>query len=369
MTDWYWNKSIMKKLLSFLSAMTLCLSLSAQETRYVDASTLNIIGKAIPTSKPYTRVDTDVYKFENETINDFANYSTGLAVLFKTNSTQLSARWETTGVNAIENMSALSCKGLDLYIKKDGKWISAGVGRPDMKEAPYNNHDAVILKNMDSNMKECMLYLPLYDRVEKLEIGIDENAVIEYLENPFKHRIMFKGSSVAHGLTASRPGMNYISKFGRDNGLYCFNMGYSGQSKLQVEYARYLADAQVDAFVFDTFSNPSAEIIRERFDTFVDIIRRSHPETPMIFMQTERRESRNFDLKREAFEAKKQAAAEEVVRERMKTDKHIYFITSEDFLGHDHEATSDGSHPTDLGFQRMLDVITPQILDILSRYL
>jgi hypothetical protein len=52
----------------------------------------------------------------------------------------------------------------------------------------------------------------------------------------------------------------------------------------------------------------------------------------------------------------------------MKTDKHIYFIPSDDFLGHDHIATSDGSHPTDLGFTRMLDSISPKILKILRKY-
>ena len=85
-------------------------------------------------------------------------------------------------------------------------------------------------------------------------------------------------------------------------------------------------------------------------------------------MQTERRESRNFDTWREDFEARKQAAAEEEILERMKTDKHIYFIPSDDFLGDDHIATSDGSHPTDLGFTRMLDSISPKILKILRKY-
>ena len=56
-----------------------------------------------------------------------------------------------------------------------------------------------------------------------------------------------KGSSVTHGLAASRPGMTYGARFGRDNGFYCFNLGFSGKSKLQPEYARYLADVEADA--------------------------------------------------------------------------------------------------------------------------
>jgi hypothetical protein len=67
-------------------------------------------------------------------------------------------------------------------------------------------------------------------------------------------------------------------------------------------------------------------------------------------------------------EAAKQKAAEEQIRARMKTDRHIYFLTSEDFLGDEHIATVDGSHPTDLGFTYMLDSISPKILKILKKY-
>ena len=60
--------------------------------------------------------------------------------------------------------------------------------------------------------------------------------------------------------------------------------------------------------------------------------------------------------------------AEEEIRERMKTDKHLYFLPSDDFLGQEHIATSDGSHPTDLGFTYMLESISPKILKILRKY-
>jgi hypothetical protein len=162
--------------------------------------------------------------------------------------------------------------------------------------------------------------------------------------------------------------MTYAARFGRDNGFYCINLGFSGKSKLQKEYALLLADIEdVDAFIFDTFSNPSAEDIYGRFDEFVDIVRAAHPDVPMIFLQTERRETRNFNTDREAFEAAKQKAAAEKVCQRMKTDRHIYFITSEDFLGDEHTATADGTHPTDLGFTYMLEGISPKIKRILKK--
>ena len=359
----------MRRIILSLAALLIAGHAIAQKTVYHDAAGLTVIGKAIPTTKAFTRIDTSAYHFNDKVIDEYACHSTGLAVLFATDSPFIKAKWQTSPANASENMTAIAQKGLDLYIRQDGEWVFAGVGRPNMAEGPeYAAHSGTIVKDMAPGRKECLLYLPLYDRLDSLFIGVEEGSYVEPVENPFRYRIVVKGSSVTHGLAASRPGMSYAARFGRNNGLYCFNLGFSGKSKLQKEYAEYLADVEADAFIFDAFSNPSAELIHENFDQFVDIIRAAHPDKPLIFMQTERRESRNFDTWREDFEAKKQAAAEEEIRERMKTDKHIYFLTSEDFLGHDHIATSDGSHPTDLGFTRMLDSIEPKILKILRKY-
>lgn len=356
----------------FISITTLlfCLNMAGQKVdfKYVDAQQLNIIGKVLPTTEPYTRIDTSKYKFNDRGIDRYACYSTGVAVLFKTDSRHIRAKWQTSPANAGDNMTAILQKGLDLYIKKDGKWVFAGVGRPSMRKAPYSEHESLIVGYMEEGIKECLLYLPTFDRVNVLEIGVEESAMIETLDNPFAHKIIIKGSSVTHGASASRPGMTYPARFGRENGFYVCNLGFSGRSKLQKEYAYLLADAETDAFIFDAFSNPSGEVIRKNFNEFVDIIRAKHPDTPMIFMQTERRESRNFNMRSEEFESVKQTAAEEVVRERMKTDKHMYFIDSDGFLGDDHDGTVDGSHPTDKGFTHMLDCITPKILKILKKY-
>ena len=356
----------------FLLAVSRLLAVTAfsqnKPCKYVDASGLNIIGKVFPTSKPFTRIDTSRYKIDDKVIMRYAEHSTGLAVMFRTDSRNISARWVTSASGLRANMTTVSQKGLDLYIRQDGEWVFAGVGTPSVKEGHVDVHEGQIVADMAEGMKECLLYLPMFDRVDSLEIGIDQDACIESMENPFKFKIIFKGSSITHGISASRSGMTYPARFGRDNGYYVCNLGFSGKSKLQKEFAMILADAQADAFVFDAFSNPSAAEIRERFDAFVDVIRAAHPQTPLIFLQTERRETRNFNQKNEEREAGKQTAAEEVVRRRMQTDKNMYFIDSEGCLGYDHVGTVDGAHPNDIGFSRMLDCIGPAIIEILEGY-
>ena len=358
----------MKKILLTLLAIACAVATYAAEPlRYVDATTLTVLGKALPTDKDYNRIDTNKYTVPSDCVV-YSGYSTGLHIVFKTNSKTIAARWTTSDRIPGTNMTPNTQKGLDLYIMRDGEWVFAGVGSPKIS-GNRDTHEGTIVTNMAEGEKLCLLYLPIFDSVGKLEIGIEEGSNIAAAENPFRHKIVVHGSSITHGASANRAGMTYPAIFSRRTGLYTCNLGYSGRSKLQPEFATYLAEvADANAFVFDTFSNPSAEIIAENFDRFVDIIRAKHPTTPLIFTQTIRRDTRNFNLKTEDFEARKQAAAEKAVRERMKRDKHIYFLDSEGWLDDDHLATADGTHPTDLGFMRMLEHMEPAIKKILKKY-
>ena len=360
----------MKKSLLTLLACIVALGAMAQTPalKFVDAATLNIIGQAEPTGKPYDRINTEVHKVPENCVT-YCGFSTGLAVLFTTDSPTITARWTTSQYMPGVNMSAITQKGLDLYIRDGEEWVFAGVGRPTITPEARDKHEYNIIANAPTEVKECLLYLPIWDRVESLEIGITEGSTIAPLENPFRHKIIVHGSSITHGASSSRSGMTYPALMERRTGLYMINLGYSGMSTLQEEFAHYLAQVEdADAFLFDTFSNPSAEVIEERFDKFVDIIRAKHPTTPLIFTQTIRRDTRNYNSKTEDFESRKQAMAEKKVRERMQRDENIYFLDSEGWIGYDHLGTADGTHPTDLGFMRMVEHMEPQIVNILKKY-
>lgn len=58
--------------------------------------------------------------------------------------------------------------------------------------------------------------------------------------------------------------MTYPAQLSRMTGLQFLSLGCSGHSKLQVYFADVLAASDVDAFVFDAFSNPSPKEMRKR---------------------------------------------------------------------------------------------------------
>lgn len=359
----------MKRYRIFLTvaAMLFCVTAFAQRTslKYVDATTLTIINKAEQTPVVWHRVDTALYKF-NPTVYRYYRYSTGMAVVFRSDSRRIAARWTTTDRNYGANMTAISQKGMDLYVREPDGWLYAGFARPSMSNLA--SHSAVIVDNMEQATREYLLYLPLFDEVLSLEIGVDEGAFVEPADNPFRHRVVVMGSSITHGTGSSRPGIAYPAQMERHTGVQFINLGTSGQSKMQPEMGEVIADTHADAFVFDVFSNPSAREIHERFVPFVQTIRKAHPTTPLIFLQTLVRETGNYDTVLCKVEADKRQAAVEELKVAMKSDRNIYFIDPGLTLGTSHDASGDGVHPSDLGYSLTVDNIQPKIMKILSKY-
>ena len=360
----------MKKFSPFLCTLTLLFAsafgnVSAEELRYVDASTLTVIGKPFPTREyPFRRIED--FDFQDKGLNGKATHSTGLAVVFKTDSRTLEAKW-LTNASVLNNMNPIGSKGLDLYIKTpEGRWLYAGSGRPNLK-GDCRHHRFTLVTNMAEGEKECLLYLPLYNRCDSLSLGIDSAASIAPLPNPFRYKVLFGGSSITHGASANRAGQCYTGLLGLKYGVYAINYGFSGQFKLEKPLAEYASRVDADVFIFDAFSNPSAEEIHERFDAFMDILRAEHPSIPVILLQTERREACNFDMKIRSLEVAKQQAAREVVFRRQQKDVNLYFIDSKDFLTPDGMSTVDGTHPTDVAFERTVDIIWPLLRELLER--
>lgn len=357
----------MKKLMICGIAVLLALGAMAQQeanVRFVDATTLNLIGKCLPTEQPYHRIDTVQYKGFTSGENQQVRCSAGLALAFKTNSTSIDL-WPTYRYeNRSDNCPGIAAAGFDLYIRRDNQWLYANSLAPRKRGEPYT-----LINNMDTTTKECLLYLPNYSELASLQVGVDNEATLTPMENPFRHKIVIFGSSFTHGISTSRAGMSYPMQIERNTGLYFCSIACSGNCKLQPYFANYLADVKdADAFVFDAFSNPDAKMIEERLIPFVARLRAAHPKKPLIFVQTIYRERRNFDQKVEATEAAKMEAARTMMAQAVKQFPDVYFIDIPNMTGNDHYTSADGTHPSDLGYWRWAQNLQPELLKILRKY-
>lgn len=356
---------MIRKTLTVLLLAFLSWTAAAQDWQYVDAATLTFVGKLfLDTPNPYHRINTDVYGGFTESELRQVHQGSGVAVAFRTDSESIAVKPEYGLVQGGGNTAVNAKAGMDLYIKKSGKWIWAGA-----YGGSNNGKEKAIVSNMESNgMNECLLYLPLFAELTSLQIGVLEGSRIEALDKPFRHRIGVFGSSFTQGYGVSRPGMGWTSQLSRMTGMDFLCLGCSGNSKLQDYFARALADAQVDAFVFDGFSNPTADIIEERLFSFISIIQAKHPGKPLIFLRTIRRGWRNFNVETDRREMEKIAMADRMMRKASKVFKDVYYVTTTNADDPRLETTVDGTHPGDYGYYLWAESVKEPILEILARY-
>ena len=355
-----------KSFLLFALLCSLSLSAMAQKLRYVDAIELGIHGHTKQTDKsPYYRYDHTPYAGFNKTIISHSKKSTGLYITFKTNSSQIWATWENTPRRVGDNMTGIVQLGLDLYIKQDGEWKFAAVGR--VSTLPEKNKRTKhIIKNLPEGEKECLLYLPIWCELRELHIGIDEGATIEGLPKPFRHKVIVHGSSITHGASASRSGLTYPALLSRNLGIDFVNFGFSGECKMQPQFLEFLKSCECDAFLFDAFSNPNEQQIKERLDNFVAELVKAHPGKPLIFLQSPVDLESPFDTNKYARRVSLINTAARMMKALEKKYKDVYFLDIPNVVGKN--GTIDNSHPTDLGFDRFVKGYQPKIAKILKKY-
>ena len=357
----------MKKF-KFIAATLLGLwALSAHAQKdYTDARSLTVVGKYTETAHPWDRLDERDGMTAGE--KGQAKNSAGLAVAFSTNSKSIGVRvvWREKAANG-GNMGPISARGFDLYMLKDGKWLWAGNGYPN-KNTPDEPHEVELIQDSGSGEKHCLVYLPLFSQIESLDIVTKEGSWIEADAQPFKGRIAVWGSSYTHGSGAGRCAMTWEAQLSRATGYNFINLGFSGNCKLQPYFAdALLAGEPVDAFIFDAFSNPTPAEVKERLEPFIKRFVKERPGIPLIFLQTIRREKRNFSDSYDAREKAKRENAEKMMQEMVAKYPDIYWINTTNATSPTHEATSDGSHPDSYGYTLWMESVKEPLMKILTK--
>ena len=302
---------------------------------------------------PYDRLPLRAESAVRKAVWDLSRDSSGVVVRFIANTKAIHARWTITGKNlASANITAVASSGLDLYAKTDvGKWHWLGIGRP----TKFPENTDTLANGLPAGNREYMIYLPLRNGVTSLEIGVTQGSSI--LPGPARAAgskpILFYGTSITHGISASRAGMTHVAILGRMFNREVINLGFSGNGKMEPEVTRFIAELDPAVFVLDCLPNMNAQDIRANAEPCVKILRSARPKTPILLV-----EDRNYGdsfliaSRRERNETNHAAMRE--VYAKLQRDKvpHLYYLKADLLVGNDGDGMIDGSHPTDLGFLR-----------------
>lgn len=335
-----------------------------QKAVWHDLAQLPLEGKAwadTETKQRYDRLPAKAEGVVRAPVWSLSHDSAGMRYRFVTDATFVRARWKVRKGDrlALSHMAATGVSGVDLYVRDAGEWRFLAVGRP---EAAVN--EKTLVRGLEKETREYVLNLPLYNGVESVEIGVPEGATFAAAPARYAGRkpVVFYGTSILQGGCASRPGMTYPSLVGRALDWPTINLGFSGNGKTEPEMAQLLAELEPAAYVMDSLPNLDVAQVKERVEPFVATLRARHPTAPIVFVENVNYTDTGFIASRR----EKVVEANSFLRglhDRLKKagDKHVYYVHASHLLGGDGEDTVDGTHPTDLGFERMAQGITPVV--------
>lgn len=332
---------------------------------WYDARNIGVEGKGYSdTEGYYDRLPGRAHGLVRQVVWDLSRQSAGMCVHFATDSASIHVRWTLRLSRlAMPHMAATGISGVDLYALDDaGRWRWLAVGQPD----GYPVLEQKLVDGLAPGLRQYRLYLPLYNGVESVEIGVDKAAVFQPIPPRTTKPIVFYGSSIVQGACASRPGMHHVAILGRRLNQPVVNLGFSGNALMEPELAQLVAELDPSIFVLDALPNMNAALIAERFAPFVRTLRSAHTETPIVLVEDRAFTNTLFLPAKQAHHAATRQAWNTACAELLRSGvKGLHLVERDNLYGRDGEASVDGSHPTDLGFVRMADALEPVLSALL----
>ncbi len=283
---------------------------------------------------------------KNDGVIALHSNTAGGRVRFRTNSPYVAISVKLCdALRDMGNFSVTGALGLDMYVNYgEGEiYQHTFVAPPDLE----NGYESLKGEFNIDGMRDITINFPLYSGVEKLYIGVDENAELEKA-SPYidKKPIVYYGSSITQGGCASRAGNSYQGFISRRFNCDYINLGFSGSARAEDEMAEYIANLDMSIFVFDYEHNaPTLDYLKETHEKMFKTIREKNPELPIIIMTSPRyiqpngREEWGSVIKETYEKAKAQG------------DNNVYFLDGKALMALcKNEGTIDKTHPNDLGF-------------------
>ena len=189
-------------LLLFLSFPILAISQELTNPIYYGEDFFLLEGTLIPDSlkeNRYDRLPISYKEVVREPVWELSKASAGMSIRFLSNSTSISVKWTVLNNFTMNHMAETGIKGVDLYFNNKGTWQYLNTAR-----ATGIENESKLIVNMSNEMREFKMFLPLYDGIENIKVGIDSNSLIK---KPLKRNpksIIFYGTSITQGGCASR---------------------------------------------------------------------------------------------------------------------------------------------------------------------
>ena len=317
----------------------------------------------------YCRLPLEMLDQVSGGVRSLAWHTSGGAVRFISDTPVLTVKHTPEHTLMTDNVTFTTRAGLDVYRRIPGEKTFIHCGTPRFNNSdPNDMRNPLVCRNDSGKEYEYQINFPLYGGIQKFAVGVVSGS--SFRPAPARRvakPVVFYGSSITQGSAASRPGMHYCARLCRAVDAQEINFGFAGNAKGEDNMAEMIAGIDASVFIYDYDHNaPTVEHLEATHSRFFKIIRKKHPDLPVIMMNRpanwEFGDRSGIDARKAIVKATWQAA-------RDAGDENVWFIDGETFFdGPDRfECTSDLTHPNDIGFERMYLKVLPVLQEALRR--
>lgn len=314
----------------------------------------------------YARLPESAQPVVREAVWSLAQNSAGLYLRFTTDSPDITVQYTVAGGHAMPHMPATGVSGVDLYNGRGERcWGSYSFGEPVV----YTYRD---LPDTATGT-EYTLYLPLYNTVRRLKIGVRTGSEFEFLpvaDTTVVEQlpIVVYGTSIAQGACASRPGMAWTNLLQRRSGREVVNLGFSGNGKLEPEVIDLVAAIPAALYVVDCM--PNMYVPEDSTYTLVANavrqFRRLRPETPILLVEHPGYANRLTNAAKRGEDLRADAGLRRAYTDLQREGiKGLYYLSRRK-IDLPTEGMVDYIHPSDFGMAAYADAYLKSIRKILK---
>lgn len=296
--------------------------------------------------------------------------SAGLSVCFHTNSPSVKVRYTVSGGRSMFHMPSTGVSGVDLYATDAEGRLRWCASRFNLSWGDTINYEFKDLTYFTGETRgyDFELFLPLYNEVTWMEIGVPEDRELNLIPMTDEKPIVVYGTSIGQGACASRTGMAWTNIVHRELRQPFINLAFSGNGQLEEEMFRFLAEIDAKVFIIDCLPNMSTErteLIYDRLLRGVDILREKS-QAPILLVEHNYANgvssqqcvdwySRSNEEQQRAYKAMKARGV-----------KGLYYLSRKE-LAFTQDTMVEGLHPNDLGMRQYADAYIKKLRKLLRR--
>ncbi len=296
----------------------------------------------------------------------------GEFIHFKTSASEIIVRYVLTSNDfSMPHFPSTGVSGLDLFaIDINGSWNWAP-GRYHFGDTCTYVFNHLMLAKNGTTISDFYLYLPLYNSVKWLAIGLDESSNFSFAEKRKEKPIVAYGTSILQGGVTSRPGLAWTNILERNLDRTIVNLGFSGEGKFEAPLFDLMAKVDAKMYILDCMPNLTRGItpekVKERVVYGVNKLHEQNKNVPILFVEHAVGYAPFYMDTARLNEYHNSSLVIANIFQELKSSgvKNIYLLTDKE-IGFDINSTTEGLHPNDIGMMKYATAYEKKIRKILN---